>query len=320
MAMMFKASSVFTPDELLILKRKSDLRGGWMVFHAWAVIFAAMALFVWWPNPLTFIAAVLIIGARQLGLAILMHDAAHGLLFTSLRVNDWVGAWLLGDPLMSDMFAYRTYHVLHHRFTQQPNDPDLALAAPFPITRASFRRKVIRDLSGQTAYQQRSSAMRRAFRKTGAEMTAAAQFGQGLTRFGGFFVTNAILLAILALAGHPWLYLTLWIVPLMTFNQLITRIRSIAEHSMVPDNDDPMRNTRTTHANLLERALIAPYFVNYHLEHHLLMAVPCYNLPMAHALMLAKGLGPKMELAPGYGAVLTRAASRPAPPGLRAAA
>ena len=125
---------------------------------------------------------------------------------------------------------------------------------------------------------------------------------------------------ILALAGHPWFFLTLWILPLMTFNQFITRVRSIAEHSMLTDNDDPMRNTRTTHANWLERALIAPYFVNYHLEHHLLMAVPCYNLPKAHALMLAKGYGPRMELEPGYLSVLTRAWSRPETPSLRAAA
>lgn len=320
MAMMFKASSVFSPDELLMLKRKSNLRGGWMVFHAWAVIFAAMAMFAIWPNPLTFIAAVLIIGARQLGLAILMHDAAHGLLFTDIPLNDWVGAWLCGDPQMSDMYAYRKYHVLHHRFTQQPNDPDLALGAPFPITRASFWRKTIRDLTGQTAYKQRSAALRRAFRKGDPAMTVKSQFGQGLTRFGGFFITNAILFAILALAGHPWFFLTLWILPLMTFNQFITRVRSIAEHSMLTDNDDPMRNTRTTHANWLERALIAPYFVNYHLEHHLLMAVPCYNLPKAHALMLAKGYGPQMELEPGYLAVLTRAASRREIPPLRAAA
>ena len=44
-----------------------------------------MALFAWWPNPFTFVLAVMVIGARQLGLAILMHDAAHGLLFADRR-------------------------------------------------------------------------------------------------------------------------------------------------------------------------------------------------------------------------------------------
>ena len=46
-----------------------------------------------------------------------------------------------------------------------------------------------------------------------------------------------------------------------------------------PTADDPLRNTRTTKASLIERTFIAPYFVNYHLEHHLLIYVPCYNLP-----------------------------------------
>ena len=63
---------------------------------------------------------------------------------------------------------------------------------------------------------------------------------------------------------------------------VITRIRNIAEHAVVPDSDDPLRNTRTTKASLLERIFIAPYFVNYHLEHHLLFYVPCYNLPKVH--------------------------------------
>ena len=80
---------------------------------------------------------------------------------------------------------------------------------------------------------------------------------------------------------------------------------------MTPDNDDPMRNTRTTHANWLMRAFVAPYFVNYHLEHHLLMAVPCYNLPRAHEILLRKGYGPKMETQRGYAAVLALATSKP---------
>jgi fatty acid desaturase len=49
----------------------------------------------------------------------------------------------------------------------------------------------------------------------------------------------------------------------------VARLRSIAEHAVVPDDDDPLRNTRTTAAGPLARAFLAPYWVNYHLEHHL---------------------------------------------------
>lgn len=74
-----------------------------------------------------------------------------------------------------------------------------------------------------------------------------------------------------------------------TWHQLVARLRSIAEHAVVPDDDDPLRNTRTTAAGPLARAFLAPYWVNYHLEHHLLIFVPCWKLRRAHALLLAKG-------------------------------
>jgi fatty acid desaturase len=74
-----------------------------------------------------------------------------------------------------------------------------------------------------------------------------------------------------------------------------------------------LRNTRTTHAGFLERLFIAPYYVNYHLEHHLLFYVPCYNLPRLHRMLLAKGFGPKMEIQPDYLTMMKRAVSKPEP-------
>ena len=38
-------------------------------------------------------------------------------------------------------------------------DPDLALSAPFPITKKSFFRKVTRDLLGMTGYRRYSQAI-----------------------------------------------------------------------------------------------------------------------------------------------------------------
>ena len=88
-------------------------------------------------------------------------------------------------------------------------------------------------------------------------------------------------------AGVWWAYPLLWLVPLVTWMMVITRIRNIAEHAVVGEADDPLRNTRTTLTNWLERAFVAPYFVNYHLEHHLFYYVPCYNLPKLHRILMA---------------------------------
>ena len=91
---------------------------------------------------------------------------------------------------------------------------------------------------------------------------------------------------------------------LLTWYQVLTRIRDLAEHSLTPHTEDPLRNTRTVSAGLLTRFLVAPYWVNYHLEHHLFVFVPCWKLRAAHDLLLAKGYGPEMEIAPSYTAVI----------------
>ncbi len=92
---------------------------------------------------------------------------------------------------------------------------------------------------------------------------------------------------------------------------VITRIRNIAEHAVIPDRDDPLCNTRTTKANWIERALVAPYYVNYHLEHHLLYYVPCYNLPRLHAVLMRGPHAARMEVRPNYLSVLRLVTSKP---------
>lgn len=129
---------VFTSEEWARISPRSHWRGLVLVAAAWALILAAGAMFAIWPNPLTYVLAVMVIGARQLGLAILMHDAAHGALHANAGVNEWVGEWLCAAPTGARLRAYRDYHLKHHRYTEQPEDPDLGLSAPFPVTRASL--------------------------------------------------------------------------------------------------------------------------------------------------------------------------------------
>jgi fatty acid desaturase len=102
----------------------------------------------------------------------------------------------------------------------------------------------------------------------------------------------------------------LWVAAWFTTHTLVTRIRSIAEHALTPDLDDPLGNTRTTVVSWWERLFLAPNRVNYHLEHHLLMTVPHYNLPRMHRLLRERGVLDRACLERGYWRVLKRAASR----------
>jgi fatty acid desaturase len=109
-----------------------------------------------------------------------------------------------------------------------------------------------------------------------------------IRNIGGPLVANLLLFSIFFVLGKPMLYL-LWPIALLTTFQFCARIRSIAEHSVVPDTQDPLRNTRTTRANLIEKLLFAPHHVNFHAEHHLLMSVPSYHLPKMHKLLTERG-------------------------------
>ncbi|MCL4684264.1 fatty acid desaturase family protein [Myxococcota bacterium] len=295
----------FTRAEIQELLRVSSVRGWLSIVINWGLIAAAFALVATWPNPLTMLLALFVIGARQLGCAVLMHEASHRTLLADKRWNDWVGRWLCAYPVWADLYAYRPYHLQHHAKTWTAADPDLGLVLPFPITRASLKRKVGRDLSGRTGMKFARAAWRRSISRW------RAGDADGRCAFVGVLVTNAALLAVLTASGHPWLYL-LWVGAWLTTYTLATRIRAIAEHAMVPDPADPLRHTRTTLASWWERLLLAPNRVNYHLEHHLLMTVPHYRLPAMHEQLVARGLLDEALVTRGYRAVLARAASRDA--------
>ena len=302
-----KASDILAPAELERVRHASDLLGTLCVLHAWATIAGAMALtaWQWWLAPVS----IVLIGGRQLGLAILMHDGAHGCFSRDDKLNLSISQWLCAYPIFADTRAYRRYHLAHHAHTQQEDDPDLVLSAPFPITKASYRRKLWRDITGQTGFQQRKAQIKFALGRP--EWPLRQRLQHFRDRLGRQFAVNAGLWAGLAFAGIWWAYPLLWLVPLLTWMMVITRIRNIAEHAVVPDSNDPMRNTRTTRANWLERALVAPYYVNYHLEHHLLFYVPCYNLPRVHRILSRSHLAGRMETQPNYLAVLRLATAKP---------
>ena len=339
---------LFAPDDWAAITAVSNWRGIWLILHAWLVVaFAAFgAAWAWSFDPLvgllTTPVALAIIGGRQLGLSIIMHDGAHGLLHPKRKWNNWLGQWPSGAATGSDLFAYRTYHLTHHKFTQQPEDPDLSLSKPFPTSKASLRRKAIRDLTGRTFFKQRRSQFAVAWR--GIQAMLAGETGDGsrdtsagralnlqsrsgidapvanidgaktTARTVGRFLAIQLIILAVSLTFWGWTPFLLWIVSLATTFQLFLRVRNIAEHACTTTgSDDPFTHARTTYAGLIERTTVAPYWVNYHSEHHLFMGVPCYHLQRAHALLGKGGHHDRMTIEPDYLSVLRRVtASQPA--------
>ena len=299
-----KAGDIFNPIDWAELSARSYWIGPALVVHCWAVIALAMICGIVWP--VTIPVMIMIIGTRQLGLAILMHDAAHYALHPNPAFNDFLGDYFCGGPVK----AYRKYHLSHHKFAQQAEDPDLILSAPFPTTRASLKRKIIRDLTGQTFFKQRLGMLYAAWVKP-VDGPRLPVITQELWRLRRYIAFNALGIAALSWFGAGWAWIILWMVPQATWLPLVTRLRNIAEHALVAKNEpDPFHHARSTHANWLERAFIAPYWVNYHGEHHLFMYVPCWKLPGLRRALEQRGLASKLLTAPGYLSVMKTVTSR----------
>lgn len=341
---------IFGADRWSRITTVSRWRGVWLIVHAWLVVaftaFGAAAAWEWsWIAGLIAMpVALVILGGRQLGLAILMHEGAHGLLHPDRKLNNFLGQWLTGAATGSDLHAYRAYHLTHHKFTQQPEDPDLSLSAPFPTSRDSLRRKAIRDLTGQTFFKQRTAQFAAAWRGVQAMLrsergdasakrdTSAGRMLNLQSRSGidapvtnidgakttartvGRFLAVQLVLLSISLLFWGWLPFALWLVALATTFQLFLRVRNIAEHACTTTgSDDPFSHARTTYAGLIARATVAPYWVNFHSEHHLFMGVPCYSLPLAHAMLGEGNYHHRMTIEPDYRTVLRKVtASLPA--------
>jgi omega-6 fatty acid desaturase (delta-12 desaturase) len=91
-------------------------RGLAIFIRDWAIYLAAVALLLWSNSPAALILGWLIAGVTISGLFVVGHDAAHGALFRSARLNYWIGQLSMLPSLHAfDVWAYG-HNRVHHAF------------------------------------------------------------------------------------------------------------------------------------------------------------------------------------------------------------
>jgi fatty acid desaturase len=282
---------VFAPTELVRadgrpqpafrdeLRRIPSWRNAWAVAFVWIQTLGIVALAVWWGNPIGYALAFLLMGRAHAQLASLMHESAHRLLFADRRVNDAVGRWLCGYPIFTSTDAYRRVHMAHHRHEFGPDEPDIPLYADYPISAASFRRKLVRDATGRTGYRLfRDQA--RGFRSPEPRVRHT---------LWKILLVQLVLLGAAVAVGRWWLYPLLWVLPYLTVWRVINRLRSIAEHGGMDESPDRRATTHTVHQRPLARTFLVPYRIGWHLAHHVDAGVPMRALPRYHRALVEAG-------------------------------
>jgi fatty acid desaturase len=291
-------------EEVRYFTSKSDALAWRTFLVTWAVLLAVFAMVDSWTNPLTILLAIVLLAGRQLALAVITHECGHNTFFENRALNHAVGQFLCANVVFSDLHAYARGHSRHHQHAGTHEDPDLPNYQAYPVPPESFKRKVIRDLSGQTGYK----LLRFVLSSAAGIFSADPEQRRRAHPFVQQILVNIVFAVFLGWLFSPWSYL-LWLTAFLTTHMLIVRIRQVAEHAAVPDlyDLDPRKNTRTTIPAWWERLFFAPNFVNYHLEHHFMAGAPCYRLKELHELLQQRGAYAQTPIFHGYREVLLHA-------------
>jgi len=261
---------------------------GFLLFH-WGVIAVTLIVAGTTLHWAAFVIGAFIIASRMQAIGVMMHDATHYLLYQNRAVNDVVSDLFIAFPLGMSTTLYRKTHFRHHRFTNTEEDQDLVAQRQdgewyqWPKTRWGCAKAILRSFFGINAHRAwillKHWAPWNHLRDPLSDdfplrarvlyvATTLVMYGV----FGWALMVNAQLTLSL---------MAMYLVSGLTILNLINRVRATAEHMGVPATHE-LNATRTVLPSVWERFFIAPYGVNYHLEHHLFPSVPGCNLGKLH--------------------------------------
>jgi fatty acid desaturase len=258
-----------------MLRRIPSLRNGFSVVSVIAQTALLIYLVVHF-GPIVWIPVFVLMGRAHAQFASLMHEAAHRLLFRNRTLNDFVGRWLIGYVGLTNTDAYRRVHMAHHREEFGPNEPDIALYANYPISRASWQRKLVRDAVGRTGLR----LLRDQLRGARSEVAVVRHTLFKILAVQGVLIAGAIV------SGYWWVYPLFWLLPYLTVWRVINRLRSVAEHGGLMASDDRRIATHSVEQHWSARFFLVPFNIGYHLAHHVDAGVPFRNLPKYHQMLV----------------------------------
>ncbi len=300
---------LLSKDEIRDLSKIDSVKFTAAALLEYGLIAAAVVISQTWWNPIVYIAAVIVIGSRINALGGLMHDAAHHRAYANRSLNDFVGE-LLALPTSASMAGYRNTHFAHHRELNSANDPDWQRNVglkefEFPAPRTSVLMYFVQYLTGLKI----GAALGGFHKNKDTRDIPAAVARARLVFFLGLIAASIAL-------GFWKILLAYWIVPLLTVFLAIRYLRNVAEHYAV-EHEHVLNESRTVLAPVWELWLIAPWGLNYHLEHHLFPSVPCFRLGELHRLLMTREPYPQIaHITHGYFSGLLRDCASSEPDGV----
>lgn len=225
--------------------------------------------------------SIILIGTAQHGMTIVAHEAAHGLLFPSKVLNNFIGRWWFAAPVLLPYSLYRIRHLQHHQFASRVEDTkefyrtDISgLRLPLELAKSLF----LLDY-----FQQVSSVLKR-----GATDRILSSHGILYDVFS-ILASQIIISAVFYILTENFLmnYILFWLYPNLSINLLAGKLRSIVEHKPINSEcecsdsiyylNTRSQYTRSVDASLIERILFSKLNFHYHTVHHMYPTISYQN-------------------------------------------
>ena len=211
------------------------------------------------------------------------HELTHQTVFKT-KALDTLFLNLISWLNWSNPVWYWASHQEHHKYTLHPPD-DLEVVLPYQLTLKSFLRSSLVN-PWDFCYRLKMH-IRHSLGRTEGKWEESL-FPQSAVALRGrvFNWARLCLLGHLLLAAVS-LYFGLWLVPVLVtlapfYGGCLLYLCANPQHAGLQDNVADFRLcTRTFLVNPFVRFLY--WDMNYHIDHHMYAAVPCYNLGKLHA-------------------------------------
>lgn len=274
--------------------QKSNLKAAFLILLHVAIILGcgplAYAVHRWWAYALAF----LLVGARAQALYILQHECMHWLLFTNKPVNTVVGVAISG-LIGTRLFDGRRFHFKHHREVGGPTDPNMSWhdtkgrepgwpAARFFMVQLLGSRligvaqRVLLLLNPQSRIRREKPSTSSAARENRDRKEVMADM------FSLLF-SQALVFGFMTIVSSPWVYVFLFLLPIVTLTSFFEAIRAFSEHVLpgeIPTCPAEHKRLFYMDAPKWERFFISQFGFHYHHLHHLYPNIVTFKLQDLH--------------------------------------
>ena len=276
---------------------RTDMWNTGYVVLTWLVIGVATALAWRLHSPVAYALAAVVISSRQQALLNVEHDALHSALLRSRRANDIVGNLAAAAACGSGFRSTRGHHLRHHRRLNTPDDPDGYMHQGGRLDRrAGLARHLAEGFTG--VYVVRLLRMR-----TTWDVAPEAQRRDKRD----VALMQLVLWGTSTLLTAWWVYLVLWLVPLLTLTAGCVIVRNYVDHALAGDELEMFPERRVSVLpNVVEGAILSPFGMHHHAEHHLFPWLPARRLPEARRRLDAMPESPRRLTHRSYVATVVR--------------